>query len=250
MYNIVEFILSNFIFILIGLIALYIFITYKSLADKKSRMKRQFDKVLDTYLANKINLANNTANLILNEYGREDAVRTEIIRLQVIIKKGIEGSIADKVETANVLNKFKVNKEIDTNRYPHFKELENINPFYDIDIHSITDDVAIARRDYNNVAMEYNEQAGGTPTQYIVKLLGLETQFPVFDSIIQENYSDKYEAFEMVEPEINKITQLNVKTNLPRQQTIEEESVPNENPTPVVQIDYSNETFKPTKDIK
>jgi len=97
MYNIVEFLLNNFIFILIGLIALYIFLTYKSLADKKTRMKRQFDKILDTYLGNKINLANNTANLILNEYGREDAVRTEIVRLQVIIQKGISGTIADKV---------------------------------------------------------------------------------------------------------------------------------------------------------
>ena len=155
MYNIVEFLLNNFIFILIGLIALYIFLTYKSLADKKTRMKRQFDKILDTYLGNKINLANNTANLILNEYGREDAVRTEIIRLQVIIQKGISGTIADKVETANVLNKYKVSKEIDVTRYPHFKELENISPFYDIDIHSITDDVAIARREYNKTAMDY-----------------------------------------------------------------------------------------------
>lgn len=250
MYNIVEFLLNNFIFILIGLIALYIFLTYKSLADKKTRMKRQFDKILDTYLGNKINLANNTANLILNEYGREDAVRTEIIRLQVIIQKGISGTIADKVETANVLNKYKVSKEIDVTRYPHFKELENISPFYDIDIHSITDDVAIARREYNKIAMDYNEKAGGTPTQYIVKILGLETQFPVFDSIIQENYSDKYEAFEEVEPEINNISELNVNYNIPIPVQVEEEVGPNENPTPVVQIDYSNETFKPTKDIK
>ena len=250
MYNIVEFILNNFIFILIALIALYIFLTYKSLADKKTRMQRQFDKSLDNYLGNKINLANNTANLILNEYGREDAIRTEIIRLQVIIKKGIEGSIADKVETANVLNKYHVSKEIDVNRYPHFKELENISPFYDIDIHSITDDVAIARRDYNKIAMDYNEKAGGTPTQYIVKLLQLEPSFPVFDSIIQENYSDKYEAFEEIEPEINNISDLNVRSNVPRVVAVKEEAKPNENPTPVVQIDYSNEIFKPTKDIK
>ena len=98
--------------------------------------------------------------------------------------------------------------------------------------------------------MDYNEKTGGTPTQYIVKILGLETQFPVFDSIIQENYSDKYEAFEEVEPEINNISELNVNYSVPIPVQVEEEVGPNENPTPVVQIDYSNETFKPTKDIK
>jgi hypothetical protein len=249
MYNIVEFLLSNFIIILILLIALYIYLTYKSLTEKKAKMKKQFDNYLDKYLGDKINLANDTANLILNEYGREDAVRTEIIRLQVIIKKGIEGSIADKVETANVLNKFKVSKEIDFDKYPHFKDLENISPFHDIDIYSITDDVSIARRQYNLLATEYNEKAGGTPTQYIVKLLGLETQFPVFESIIQEKYSDKYEEFEVVEPEINKITQLNVQTKI-EDKPLEHKEGPNANPTPIVHIDYSNETFKPTKDLK
>lgn len=249
MYDIVEFLLSNFVFILIGLVAIYIFITYKSLTDKKNKMKKQFDKYLDTYLANKINTANEKANLILNEYGREDAIRTEIIRLQVIIKKGIDGSIADKVKTSNVLNKFKISKEIDIEKYSYFKELENINPFYDIDIYSITNDIAIARREYNKIAMEYNEQAGGTPTQYIVKILGLENQFPVFDSIIQENYSDKYEEFEIDEPEINKITQLNIQQNQPKKIEKEEIELPNEKPTPDIQINYSNETIKPKKDI-
>jgi ATP-dependent Lon protease len=81
-------------------------------------MQHLFDKCLNNYLASKIKLANDTSTKIINEYGREDAIRTEIIRLRVIIEKGINGTITDKVNTSNVINKYKVSKEIDTERYP------------------------------------------------------------------------------------------------------------------------------------
>lgn len=249
MYPIMEFLFTNIFLILIIGFGIYIYVTYKKLQEKKAYMTKQFDKYLNNYLSTKINLANEIANKILNEYGREDAVRTEIIRLQVIIKKGIEGTITDKVTTSNVINKYKVSKEMDEERYPYFKELENIKTFYDIDINSITDDIALARKDYNRTAMDYNVLASGFPMQYAIKLFNIEPQFPVFDNIIQEKYTDKYEEFEEKEPEINKITSLNrvVKTN---DVVEEEEKRPNANPTPNIQIEHSKETFKPSINIK
>lgn len=245
MYPIMEFLFSNIILLIIVGFGIYVYVSYKKLNEKKQYMTKQFDKYLNNYLHTKINLANEIANKILNEYGREDAVRTEIVRLQVIIKKGIDGTITDKVITSNVINKFKVSKEIDTTKYPYFNELEQIKTFHDIDINSITDDVALARKAYNQAAMEYNELASGVPMQHIVKLLNIENQFPVFDNIIQEKYTDKYEEFEMNEPEINKITSLN--RAIHQEEEIKEEvQGPNANPTPDIKIEHSKETLKPS----
>lgn len=244
MYKIMEFLFINIIPLLIVGFIIYVVYVYKQLNKIKEKMQRLFDKTLNNYLGSKIKLANDTSVKILNEYGREDAVRTEIIRLRVIIEKGINGTITDKVNTSNVINKFKVSKDIDKERYPYFSELENIKTFYDIELDSITDDIALARKDYNELARQYNELSGSSVMQYVVKLFNIENQFPVFENIVQEKYSDRYEVFEMEEPEINKISTLNM---VEKKEEEEEKRVPNANPTPEIQIEHTKGTFKPTK---
>ena len=152
MYKIMEFLFINIIPLLILGFIIYVIYIYKQLNNFKDKMQHLFDKHLNNNLGSKIKLANDTSTKIINEYGREDAIRTEIIRLRVIIEKGINGTITDKVNTSNVINKYKVSKEIDTERYPYFKELANIKTFYDIELDSITDDIALARKDYNDLA--------------------------------------------------------------------------------------------------
>lgn len=245
MYKIMEFLFINIIPLLIIGFIIYVIYIYKQLNNIKEKMQHLFDKTLNNYLGSKIKLANDTSTRIINEYGREDAIRTEIIRLRVIIEKGINGSITDKVNTSNVINKYQVSKGIDIERYPYFKELENIKTFYDIELDSITDDIALARKDYNDLARKYNELAGSSLMQYIVKILNIETQFPVFEHINQESYSDKFEELEIEEPEINKISNLNM---IQKQEEQEEQvPTPNANPTPDIQIEHTKGTFKPTK---
>lgn len=247
MYKIVEFLFSNIILVTIVTFFVYIYINYKQLQDKKSKMNYKFERFLNKYIGDKINKANDIANRILNEYGREDAVRTEIVRLQVMIKKGVDGTIADKVNTCNILNKFKVNKEIDVNKYTYFKELEDIKPFYDIeDLNSIKDDIAIARREYNALAIEYNEKVSSVIMQYAAKVLNIETQFPLFESIKGDTYTKDYEVFDEKEPELHTLTSLDRGT--PKEIT-KPEMKPNENPTPDIKIEHSQGTFKPSVNI-
>lgn len=246
MYKIIEFLFTNIIMVTIASFFIYLYVIYKKLEEKKEKMKYKFDKHLNKYIEEKINTANSLATKILNEYGREDAIRTEIIRLQVIIQKGIDGTISDKVNICNILNKFKVNKDIDTNKYTYFKELENIKPFYDIEINSIKDDIAISRREFNILALEYNELASGFAMQYFTNILKIESQFPLFDNIKTYNYNEEYEVFEEMEPELHTLSSLDkgVKKdvgNVPLK--------PNENPTPDIKIEHSNETLKPTINI-
>ena len=247
MYKIMEFLFVNIVPLIILGFIIYVIYICNCLKSKKEQMQKIFDKHLKKYLSDKISLANNTSIKIINEYGREDAIRTEIIRLQVIIEKGVNGSIVDTVNTSNVINKYKVSKDIDLERYPYFKELANIKTFYDIELDSITDDIAIARREYNQIAREYNEQAGDSVMQYVVKLFNIEPQFPVFEHIEQEKYSDRYETFEMEEPEINTITALNRAEKVVESKPTQGVQQPNVNKTPEIQIEHTNSTFKPTK---
>ena len=72
----------------------------------------------------------------------------------------------------------------------------------------------------------------------------------MFDKIIVEQYSDKYEEFEEAEPEINKITSLNIGQKNDDMELPALKEQPASNPTPDIEIEHSNETFKPSINIK
>lgn len=241
MYRIFELIFNNILLIIVILIGIYIYKVYKDLNDKKKKIQEKFDKVLDTYLSSKIEEAKETTNRITATYPREDEAKTEIDRLLMTINKGITGTINDKVETSNAINKFKLNKKIDLERYPELKELSKLGTFTEEDMDSIDNGVALARREYNALAFQYNEKAGGFPIQYIVKLLRLNSHYVIFDPPKSKAYEENYEVFEEETPELNSITSLNQKT------IVEEEPVKKEVPKETeVKIDHSNNILKPT----
>lgn len=244
MYRIVELIFNNIILIIVILIIVYIVKVYKELNDKKKKIQEKFDKVLDSYLSTKIEEARETTNRIQATYPREDEAKTEIDRLLMTINKGITGTINDKVETSNAINKFKLNKQIDLEKYSELKELSKLGTFTEEDMDSIDNGVAIARREYNALAFQYNEKAGGFPTQFIVKLLKLNSHYVIFDPPKSKAYEENYEVFEEETPELNSITSLN------QQQPKEEAPVKTEEPKKMeVKIDHSNNILKPTFDV-
>lgn len=244
MYRIVELIFNNIILIIVILIILYIIKVYKELNDKKKKIQEKFDKVLDSYLSAKIEEARETTNRIQATYPREDEAKTEIDRLLMTINKGITGTINDKVETSNAINKFKLNKQIDLEKYSELKELSKLGTFTEEDMDSIDNGVAIARREYNALAFQYNEKSGGFPTQFIVKLLKLNSHYVIFDPPKSKAYEENYEVFEEETPELNSITSLN------QQQPKEEVPIKTEEPKKVeVKIDHSNNILKPTFDV-
>lgn len=241
MYGIFELIFNNLLLIIVILVVIYIVKVYKELNDKKKKIQEKFDKVLDTYLSSKIEEAKETTNRIKAAYPREDEAKTEIDRLLMTINKGITGTINDKVETSNAINKFKLNKNIDLEKYPELKELSKLGTFTEEDMDSIDNGVALARREYNALAFQYNEKAGGFPIQYIVKLLRLTPNYVIFDPPKSKAYEENYEVFEEETPELNSITSLNQKTTSEEEVTKKEPLKENE-----IKIDHSNNILKPT----
>lgn len=209
MTAIINFIFNNFFLFVIILLAYYLYRQYKDLKDKTIKINDLFDKTLNKYLETKINEAKETTDRILKEYGREDAVSTEINRLLFTIEKGVTGTINDKVKTSNAINKFKLSKKIDLEKYPYLEELNNLGTFTEEDLDSKDNGVAIARRGYNTQAFRYNEKTGTFIIQYLAKLFKLPERYIIFEAPKSDKYEEIYEVFEEEEPEINSLASLN-----------------------------------------
>ena len=124
--GLMNFIFNNIILFLVIGVGIFIYTQYKNLKTKRIAINSLFTQVLDEYLTKRINEAKDITTRILQEYNREDEVNTEISRLLTMIEKGIQGSANDKVETSNAINRFKLSKNINLDRYPMLEELNNI----------------------------------------------------------------------------------------------------------------------------
>ena len=96
--NLANLIFGNFIPILLIIGVLYIISQVKKMSDYRKELQKRFDQVLTEYLNKKINFAKDVMNNILNEYGREDEVSTEINRLMVAIEKVLREILMIKLQ--------------------------------------------------------------------------------------------------------------------------------------------------------
>lgn len=213
MIQIVGFFLDNFLLIGFIVFCIYIYKLYIELKKQTEDINALFSKTLDKYLETKIQEAKLIIDNILNEYGHVEAIKAEINRLSLMIEKGTNGTINDKVDTSNAINKFKLSKKIDLEKYPKLTELKKIGTFKEEDLESLDNGIAIARREFNSKVFKYNEIANGFPMQYLTKYLKLNSQFIIFEQSKSKKYEEIYEVFEENEPEIDSLSVLNRTSN-------------------------------------
>ena len=111
MQTIFNFIFDNFLLVVGVILGWYIYNQYTDLKAKTVKIKDLFTKTLNPYLEKKINEAKTLAEEIKEEYGSNKEIETEMTRLLTIIEKGITGTINEKVETSNTINKYKAPKK-------------------------------------------------------------------------------------------------------------------------------------------
>ncbi len=245
--NLANAVFGNLFLIALVAIGFYIFFSFKELSKRVEAMKKQFEKVLDKYITEKIKKAKETADSILKTYGREDAVSTEITRLLLTIEKGESGNLNDKVDTCNALNKFKLNEQVDLERYPELAKLNDLRVFTEEELNQMDNGLALARREYNAQAFLYNAKAGGFPIQYLTKLFGFKGYYKIFETQSFENYSDNYEVFEEVEQEEDLMANLNQKTK--KEEEKKEEFNANNEKIEDIVIEHTDTVFKPSVDL-
>lgn len=209
MQTIFNFIFDNFLLVVIIGLGWYVYVQHKDLKAKTAKLNELFTKTLSPYLENKINEAKTLAEEIKEEYASNKEIEVEMTRLLTIIEKGVTGTINEKVDTSNTINKYKAPKKIDLEKYPKIEKLNDLGTFNEEDVDAASDGISIARREYNANAFRYNEKAGGFPMSFLVKILGLPQNFKIFDAPKSSSYELNYEVFEEEEPEINSLTSLN-----------------------------------------
>lgn len=212
MYAIINFVFSNIFLITFIFIVYYVVKNYKILKEYQEKVNSKFTETLNKYITDKINEAKEIVKGIEEKY-KDDEIKTELSKLHMIFDRDFESSINTKVDISNSLNKFRLNKNLDLEKYPDIVELNKIGTFTETDMNSLDNGVAIARREYNTLAFRYNEKASGFPIQYLTKILGLVDNYIIFDTPKSKFYELNYEAFEEEEPEINSITSLNQKND-------------------------------------
>jgi len=210
MQSIMSFIFNNIFLIIIAFVIYYIYMQYKDLKEKIATINELFDRVLNKYLVEKITNAKNLAEKVISEHGNNDLIKGEAERLLISIKDSIDGTINDKVEASNSINKFSLSKKIDTEQYPFMLQFNDLGVFADEDMNSLENGLAIARREYNANAFRYNEKVSSTLMQYFAKSLRLIPHFAIFGEPKSIHYEENFEVFEEVEPEINSLASLNL----------------------------------------
>ncbi len=239
MYNIMEFIFNNIIWIIIILIIIYIIKEYKYLKDRINNIHKQFSETLDAYLMKKVQEAKQIVEMLLIEYNEEDTIKTELARLLIILQKGETGSINEKVETSNALNKYKLSKQLDLEKYPKLSELEYIGTFTEEDINSLDNGVKLARIAYNKEALLYNEKASSFLMQYLTKIVKLNPNYVIFNQTNNITQNQSIETLQDKEELLHTQTNLNLQEGFPERK---EEQIP-------LKRDYTNNIIKPSINI-
>ena len=244
-----KIIFNDMIPILCFLFIVYVVLQIKKLGEYKKEIQKRFNQVLTEYLNKKINEAKEVTDNILKEYGREDAVSTEISRLLTTIEKGQSGDINDKVYTSNAINKFRLSKDVDLERYPSLAKLKELGTFNEADMASVDNGVALARKEYNTYAFRYNQVASGFPVQYVTGLVGLKSHYNIFGNPKTTHYDVNYETLDSNIEEDNSLSALNyssVDREEQKKEEIEKLDMPEEKE---VQIEHSDVVFKPSQDL-
>jgi len=246
--NLANILFNNFVPILIVVLIIYIISQFKKMSDYRNELQKRFDQALTEYLNKKIKEAKDTTDSILQEYGRQDEISTEISRLLITIEKGESGDLNDKVATSNALNKFKLNKNVDLEKYPSLAKLNNLGTFNEEDMTSLDNGVALARKEYNTYAFRYNQIASGFPIQYIAKFLGFKSSYNIFGNPKSNRYEEVVE--ELItddKTDINSLDSLNmVKDSI---QELAEEQENNQEEVKEVEIEHTDVVLKPSTDL-
>ena len=255
MATIMNFIFDNILLVLLAFVVYYIYHTYKTLKELTIKINYTFSNGLDDYIKTKIKEVTDLANRLSKEHEGEVIVTNETTRLMTMIKQGKAELINDKVEISNAINRFKLSKNIDFEKYPYLKELEKIGIFNDEDMESVDNGIAIARREYNAQAFRYNEKTSSSIVQFLTKITNFPAKYLTFEKTKSMTYQEDYEVFDEEEPEINTLASLNYvhKKTIEEKKVVEdkrndgiitEEDLPQE-----ITIEHTDNVIKPSIEI-
>lgn len=176
---ILNWIMANPIPVIIIIVVLFLIFTYNNLNAKKQRVEKSFSTI-DIYLEKRFDEIGALLEQTLAAYEFEENVYTQVSALRSGIATAKSGSINDKVNVANNLNKMIAIPGLKSEAYPEIQAIQKMGMFTMEKTSSIEDDLAAARKQYNNNATSYNTKIASFPTNLVAGIFGFKTPFELF----------------------------------------------------------------------
>ena len=179
MNGIVDWIVANPIPVVIVVVVLLLIFTYNNLNAKKKRVEKSFSTI-DIYLEKRFDEISALLEQTLSAYEFEESVMSQVSALRSGIATAKTGSINDKVNAVNNLGSLLTMPGLKAEAYPELQSILSMGMFTVQKTSEIEDDLAAARKQYNNNATSYNTQISSFPTNLVAGIFGFKTPFELF----------------------------------------------------------------------
>ena len=177
MKAILDWMAANPLIVILVVVFLYLMFTYNNLNSKKKRVEKSFSTI-DIYLEKRFDEISALLEQTLTSYNTEEKIFTEMAALKNCIETAKTGSISEKVRAANAISGFPRGFSIEA--YPQLKSIESLTLFTAKKTSQIEDDLAAARKQYNNNATSFNTQITAFPTVLVAGIFGFKQPFELF----------------------------------------------------------------------
>ena len=179
MDKILNWIVENPIPVIIIVVVLFLIFTYNNLNAKKKRVEKSFSTI-DVYLEKRFDEISALLEQTLTAYEFEESVHTQVAALRSGIATAKAGSINDKVNAVNSISRISAIPGLKSEAYPELQSILSMGMFTMEKTSSIEDDLAAARKQYNNNATSYNTKISSFPTNLVSGIFGFKTPFELF----------------------------------------------------------------------
>ena len=167
------------IFIIIGIVVVLIILMYNNLNASKNRVEKSFSNI-DVYLEERFDKISALLEQTLTAYDHEEKTYEEISSLRSGIINAKSGGINEKVNAENQISAFMASPLMKTEAYPELKAIETLVVITENETIKSEENLAAARRQYNNNATSYNTSLTAFPTSIIAGLFGFNTPYELF----------------------------------------------------------------------
>lgn len=172
-----------FVFAIV-LAVIYLIITVNDLTDMKNLAKR-YEADIQTELQSRFDKVPNLAEIVKSADEHEENIINAITDARKQYNKALSAKDTEGMLEANEALNIVIN-DIEEN-YPKIATVDLYKGFMD-EYSGIESAVTIARRNYNEVVMEYNNMIEHIPTIFIAKTMGFE-HIPEFKASEEANNS-------------------------------------------------------------
>lgn len=156
--------------IIIGVILIYVILTYNNLIRVRNRVKESF-VAIDVYLQNRFDALTKIAETVVSYAEHERATFEKIVAL----RSRLDGPLGDdeKVQTYNELDKLTTGLNVQVENYPELKASENYIHLQRT-INDLEEKISASRRSYNANVAHFNTLIESIPTVIYARIMGFD----------------------------------------------------------------------------